>query len=157
MKFRLVEDEPNIDKVYHYTSVKKLISILNDNKFIPGPWKNLSTTTLTNPVYYNNVCNVLLVLNYQKLMDNFEGSSYDSTSGNDGVDAEHEIRFKVHSPIENFTSYIESVKIHKELATTEIGQMYLNRININSFEELISFIKSKISNIIVEDLHNENK
>jgi hypothetical protein len=156
MKFRLVEDSP--DKVYHYTSVEKFISILNDNKFIPGPWKNLSTTISTTPAYYtHNITNVLLTLNYQKLMDNFEGSSYDSTSGNDGVDAEHEIRFKVHSPIENFTSYIESVKIHKELGTTEIGQMYLNRININSFEELISFIKSKISNIIVEDLHNENK
>lgn len=164
MKFKLIEDinrghedvsstDP-LEKVYHYTSLENLINILKNDTFIPGPWNNLSTTILKDSPYFkNNIYNVLLVLDYNKLNNKFKNTPYNSSYGNDAMDFEKEIRFTTLKPITNFSDYIKGVILHKDMIKDKLFVMYLQKLGFKEYNDLIKFIKSKISNVVIENIN----
>lgn len=108
-------------ELYHYTSIENLYNIMNSNKFMLGPWNNLSMTTDSS--LFNNFQHVRLTIDVNMLSTQYSIYRYDakaaSAEGNDdAVDSENEWRITVSSSthIPNFCSYISCISFNHELS-----------------------------------------
>ena len=166
MKFKLVENidgghenvsfNKTLNEVYHFTSLEKFVSILKSDTFKCGYWNNLSTTTTKDiPYFTDNVFNVLIVLDYNKLKQEFESQLYTTDVGDDAVDWENEIRFNIPKQIDNFSNYMKGVIIHKKLESDSLLPFILHKIGFETYDDLFDFIKSKISTVRIEDIKSK--
>ena len=121
------------NKLYHVTKIDKAVSILKTDTFKPGPWKNLSMSTIEN--FNLNAQNACFVLSSNKLKKDFELISYDTNSGSDGVDSENEIRIQLNSDINQFSKYVEELRLK---VSDKLFNMVLRHysIKLEDIEEL---------------------